>query len=46
MNSFFHFRLFCFFLILYFIFLVERMTLGQEEEAAAPEPFEWDPNEE
>jgi len=24
---------------------VERVSLGQEEGAAAPEPFEWDPDE-
>jgi hypothetical protein len=29
-----------------FDFIVERMTLGQEEEAPAPEPFEWDPSQE
>lgn len=27
-------------------FLVEIQNLGQEEDAPAPEPFEWDPNDE
>lgn len=25
---------------------IERVALGQEEMAQAPEPFEWDPNDE
>lgn len=27
----------------YYYFAVERVSLGQEENAPAPEPFEWDP---
>ena len=30
----------------YCVFTVEVQNLGQEEDAPAPEPFEWDPNDE
>ena len=28
------------------LFLVDRLKIGQEDDAEPPEPFEWDPNEE
>jgi hypothetical protein len=31
---------------IYSFFLVDIESLGQEEDAPAPEPFEWDPNDE
>jgi hypothetical protein len=34
-----------FFFLLLFL-AVERVSIGQEEMAAVPEPFEWDPNDE
>ena len=27
----------------YYIYIVERVALGQEEEAEPPQPFEWSP---
>ena len=29
-----------------YYFQIERVGLGQEEDASPPEPFEWDPNDE
>lgn len=31
---------------IYMYFIVDIQSLGQEEDAPPPEPFEWDPNDE
>ncbi len=33
-------------LSIYMYFIVDIQSLGQEEDAPPPEPFEWDPNDE